>query len=297
MPTQRTLLRVAGRTAIMASALLLSACWFFTDGDTDSDTRSDRPSTCRNIGETTCARYDLIGVRDSGCELTYSNCNDVCQDDGWARSAGCGWEPRANENRCLCTNDETCECSSTDARCYDDNTILYCSDGCHWYGDDCDEVCLDSGYDHSVGCDYDSGSGVDACFCSDEPECECVYGDYACGSDFTILTCDGCSWYEIDCDGVCAENGQGRSTGCGYDDYYGGDSCFCEGTYDPGYDTCECVYGDYACWDTYTIASCDDGCSWYTTDCDEVCWSYGYDDSTGCGYDPGYGDTCFCNRY
>ncbi len=300
MPTKKSIVQAAGQVAIVVAALLLPACWF-SIGDGDGDGGGGGRRSCSDEPLTVCSNYGQVGVRQEGsCSYTYYDCDERCRADGWVRSAGCDWEPRSSDYRCMCTNDETCECAEGGASCWNDDTILYCNGGCYWEGYDCDDVCREAGYDRSVGCDYDAEAGEDACFCTDEPECECATGDYLCSSDFTILACDGCYWYEYDCDDVCYDNGGGYSTGCGYDSYYGGDSCFCETEAydDPGYDTCECAYGDYACWDSYSIASCDDGCYWYVSDCDDICWEYGYDYSTGCGYDSYYGgDSCFCEMY
>ena len=148
---------------------------------------------------------------------------------------------------------------------------------------------MDSGWDASTGCEYDSSSGGDACTCEDLPDCECSYGETSCGSSWALSSCDdGCYWTEWDCDSLCLDAGYDRSTGCGYDSGSGGDSCFCES--DPD---CECSYGDMACLDSYYIGSCDDGCTFSGYSCDDLCVDAGYSYSTGCGWDSS-GYTCFC---
>jgi len=43
-------------------------------------------------------------------------------------------------------------------------TISYC-DGGTWAYYDCDDLCIDSGYDYSSSCSYSSDSGDDTCWC------------------------------------------------------------------------------------------------------------------------------------
>jgi hypothetical protein len=261
-----------------ALALVATSCWTFTT--------SDDWCAC-GYGEDSCEGYDLLALCQDGCDWTYYDCQDVCEDAGYYRSEGCGWDPAGGRHACLCTDDSSCDCSAGQTDCWDATSLLTCDDGCFWYAWDCDDLCRSSGWDASSGCGYDFSTGEDTCFC--EESCECTDGEIECWGSDSIASCDdGCSWTFYDCDDLCVDAGYDGSTGCGTDSSAGEDTCFCGSG-------CDCGPGEIECWDSESIASCDDGCSWYVYDCDELCVDAGYEYSTGCGTDWDAGeDTCFC---
>jgi len=268
-----------------ALSIPLTSCWTFMSDDTDDW------CSC-SYGDTDCSGYDLLALCEDGCEYSFYDCYDVCLEAGYGRSIGCDFDTDTDQHACLCTDETACDCSAGATDCWDSSTLLTCDDGCFWTGYDCDDLCAASGWDSSSGCGYDFSAGEDTCFCEDDPSCDCSSGETYCSSTYSISSCDdGCYWSVYDCDDVCVDAGWDHSSGCGWDSSSGEDTCFCE--MNP---MCDCTSGDLECWDSTSIASCDDGCYWSVYDCDDVCIDSGWSTSTGCGWDSSSGDdACFCS--
>jgi len=192
-------------------------------------------------------------------------------------------------------DDGWCECSyHGETTCWGYDTLGVCEDGCEYSLHDCDALCVGAGFTGSAGCGWDPESYEHVCWCTDEPACDCSAGDTECWGSGFVMTCDdGCRWTTWDCHDLCVDAGHDRSTGCGYDGASGDDACFCESDA-----ACDCSHGEMACWDDWSIGSCDDGCWWAVYDCEELCMGSGWDYTTGCAYDVGAGeDACFCESY
>jgi len=184
-----------------------------------------------------------------------------------------------------------CACDYGDTTCSGYDWLGSCEDDCSFTYHDCTALCRDAGFGRSAGCGYDSSSGGYACLCTDDTECDCIAEEATCWDFDTLLTCDdGCFWSAYDCDDLCRASGWDTSTGCAHDFAAGEDTCFCE-----DYEDCVCSAGEVECDGAFGLASCDDGCYWYSYDCDALCEDAGYEYSTGCGWDSSAGeDTCFC---
>jgi len=244
---------------------------------------------------------DTLSYCEAGVLESWS-CDAVCRDAGFDLAVACDWDASLGDESCFCDDvsgasgcaagDETCgdgTCVDATFICdgYDDCASgadeYGCSqcnfegglcngwnhvDVCDPYGQiatyDCEVVCQDSGYDLSEGCQYDTGSGGDSCFCQDVPRCqpgeltcgdgsclpdayvcdgytdcldaedeiacarECVPGEVYCSGDYTIQTCDDLGlWVDWDCDAVCQDAGYRYAESCGYDSFASGDACFC----------------------------------------------------------------------
>ncbi len=150
---------------------------------------------------------------------------------------------------------------------------------------------------------------------------------YACTAGDDLEYCDGGDLRVADCGGVCRDAGYAFSTGCGFDDNYGGDVCWCDNVEEPppaptcntsvcaescvarGYEPGACTNGSCSCGGPLPpAASCNEGwscegktlayCDGRTTErwsCDDFCRGEGYAYASACGWDPSLGDeSCFC---
>jgi len=157
------------------------------------------------------------------------------------------------------------------------------------------------------------------------PSCDPDY--YACTASEDLEYCDGGSVVVANCGSVCRDSGYAFTTGCGYDDNYGGDVCWCDDVEGPpptptcnanacadsciarGYEPGACTNGACQCgaplppaatcnpgWSCQgeTLAYCD-GASTQRWSCDDFCRGEGYAFASACGWDPSLGDeACFC---
>jgi len=263
----------------------------------DSATSSSAPSCAPGWS---CAGDALTYCQ--GGTLESWDCNSVCRDAGYDFAVACDWDDASGDESCFCDDHAgAAGCAADDQAC-GDGTCVAASYICDGYDDcpsgadefgcsqcgfsgglcngsnhldvcdldgtlatyDCDEVCQQSGYDLSEGCDFDSYGGSDACFCGDLPSC--APGDLVCGDGSCLAgqyVCDGYA----DCSG--------------FDDEFG---C-----------ATECQPGEVYCTGDFTLETCNDNGLWVDWDCDAVCQGAGYRAAQSCGYDSfSGGDSCFC---
>lgn len=113
---------------------------------------------------------------------------------------------------------------------------------------------------------------------------------YACADGDALTYCGDNGLVVDDCGAICRSAGFAGSSGCGYDDYYAGDACFCDDSVPTPSASCApgwSCYGD-------DLELCQDGWidSW---SCDSVCRDAGFDYALACDYDA-YGEaSCFCD--
>jgi len=134
-----------------------------------------------------------------------------------------------------------------------DLALCYC-DGGYWSPYDCNEECVNAGYDGAEDCRYDAEAGYDLCMCGDnadgdldvdadpdrEPEIDNVdqtcsgycSGDvvafcYEAVSYVALCWCSDNAWTILDCNAECQEAGYAGADTCGYEASYGYDVCFC----------------------------------------------------------------------
>jgi len=177
----------------------------------------------------------------------------------------------------------------------------------------------DTSAPHDTSTPHDTNSpdaGPDAC---NDPNY------FACTASDDLEYCDGGTTQVANCGAVCHDAGYAYTTGCGFDDQYGGDVCWCDNVEAPA-PTCNanaCANSCYArgyapggCNNDLcscgaplpTGPSCNEGwscegetlayCDGETTErwnCDDFCQGEGYAFASGCGYDASVsGDACLC---
>jgi hypothetical protein len=66
----------------------------------------------------------------------------------------------------LCQPTSTCNCTTGQYQCVDNNTLNICNDGCHFTATPCTSACVQEGFvAKSTGCSYDPSSVHDVCWC------------------------------------------------------------------------------------------------------------------------------------
>lgn len=112
---------------------------------------------------------------------------------------------------------------------------------------------------------------------------------FACVGVDTLEYCAGSGYVDESCTSICRAAGFAASNGCGFDDYYGGDACFCDDVVSSPAPSCS---PGWSCGGD-ALEYCD-GYAIESWSCDSVCRDAGYDYALACDYDD-YGEaSCFC---
>jgi hypothetical protein len=123
------------------------------------------------------------------------------------------------------------------------------------------------------------------CFCAAETE-----------TCYNNSDCVDLSYCVFDCgsDQSCVDECAGQYP-YGTNDLVGILNCLDDNCADYIVESCECSSGEYICDGDY-LQMCDDGCTWTSYDCNDLCITGGYDYTTGCSYSSDTGDdTCWCD--
>jgi hypothetical protein len=129
-----------------------------------------------------CSDQITIDQCENGFWVSY-DCHQICVDAGYQSSTGC--DNGDSDDTCWCSNSPAC--TPGENQCYGGD-LQDCVTSQIWETYNCDQLCVDNGWDFSTSCGYSSNYGDDICFC-DYYECtsnsqcpgDCSYGDnYVC---------------------------------------------------------------------------------------------------------------------
>lgn len=200
-------------------------CFAIADS-TDSDTTPENGCDCYS-GQTACDVENLL-VCEDGCHWTTQKCAEYCEEEGFEESLGCEYEDEMKQHICSCTTPiSDCACSDGEYSCQNGN-LRYCDDGCNWTSYNCQQECIDAGWDMTTGCEYDPEFNHDICLCDYHTGCDCQDGELECVGDNIKICVDNCDWQTYSCEEVCADAG-GYWGECSYDTESQHDVCWCNG--------------------------------------------------------------------
>ena len=86
--------------------------WDHAEGCGWDDETSANVCWCANesaceckAGDTECAEGPTLNYCTDGCNWDHLDCEQLCRQNDWDHTDGCGWSDESNENVCFCVND------------------------------------------------------------------------------------------------------------------------------------------------------------------------------------------------